>query len=429
MEVEVAVTDHFYVFDNVAVFPTRPTLQNFPNFQQKILNAGYNINQVDGLVFAAVTSNHLITEAVFDDLKLFGCAVLNLKSQAIDFFRVENESRFIKSRILDIISNTISDDIYLDLYTNNPNFDIDANYFVKYGFIEPKLVKGAIRLKYSKRPSTKLTLMQIRVAVASLKSDVVVIHIFLPKVVAITLSKCIKEINEAAGNLSILKYNDSGVAIMGLNSDNITSGDEGSVGLPEQYSPFVFHTHPDHITREYKAFISWPSGQDMMVVVLSFFQFRNQLAHFVPSPEGIWIIHVTPEFQKLLIKLRTKNSYTCAHGILGAIHQIFTQFEDPRSAELVEAINRYNIGGQYLAATKKYKLSNLMSDVPELNDDCQHEIYEDAQLFNVSLIKWKHFTESAEEGVYLTFDYVSDILGGLPPIIFPSSDPILSVEM
>jgi hypothetical protein len=237
--------------------------------------------------------------------------------------------------------------------------------------------------------------------------------------VAVTLSKCLKEINEAAGNLSIVKYILTGTAVMGLNSDNIKSGDEGSVGLPEKYSPFVFHTHPDHITREFKTFISWPSGQDMMVVALSFLQFRDQLVHFVPSPEGLWSIHVTPEFQKLLVTLRSNNSFLCTQTILDAIHKVFTQFETPRSALQIEAIDRYNVGGQYLAATKNYKLSNLFADVPQLNQDCKAEVSVDAQLFNVSLIKWKRFSETADEGVFLTFDYISDIAGGLSPFFFP----------
>lgn len=419
MEVEVTI-DHFYVFDNVAVFPVKSAIDHFPKFQQKIYNSGYDISHNHRIIFAAVTSEHLITPTIFDNLQLFGCAVFNLQISAVDYFKVENESMAVKTRLLDVITNNIHGDIFMDMVTKNPNFDVDATYFVKYGFIEPKLINNTIRLRYVPRPATKLTLMQIRSAVASLKpSNILSLDMFIPKVVAVTLSKCLKEINEAAGNLSIVKYILTGTAVMGLNSDNIKSGDEGSVGLPEKYSPFVFHTHPDHITREFKAFISWPSGQDMMVVALSFLQFRDQLVHFVPSPEGLWSIHVTPEFQKLLVALRSNNSFPCAQTILDAIHKVFTQFETPRSALQIEAIDRYNIGGQYLAATKNYKLSNLFADVPQLNQDCKAEVSVDAQLFNVSLIKWKRFSETADEGVFLTFDYISDIAGGLSPFFFP----------
>lgn len=418
MDYEVTV-DHFYVFDNVAVFPVQSAIDHFPNFQKLMNNSGYDISHNHRIIFAAVVSDNLITSATFDSLQLYGVAILNLQTRAIDYFKIYDDSIVVKSRLLDVITNNIKGDIFMDMYTKNPNFDIDATYFVKYGFIEPQLIHGIIRLRYVERPSTKLTLMQIRSAVTSLKSNVVILNMFVPKVVATTLSKCIKEINEAAGNLSIVKYIDNNVALIGLNSDNIKSGDADSVGLPDKYSPFVFHTHPDHITREFKAFISWPSGQDMMVVALSFLQYRDQLVHFVVSPEGLWSIHVTPEFQKLLVRLRTKNSHPCTQSILDAVYNVFTKFETPRLTGAIEAIDRYNIGGQYLATTKNYKLSNLFTDVPQLQQDCKTDVVADAQLFNVSLIKWKRFSENTEEGVHLTFDYLVDIPGGLSPFFFP----------
>jgi hypothetical protein len=418
MDYEVVV-NHFYVFDNVAVFPVKAAIDHFPIFQQKIVNSGYDISHNHRIIFAAVTSDHLITSSTFDSLKVFGVAIFNLQSRAIDYFMVENDFVSVKTRLLDVITQKIQGNIFMDIYTTNLNFDVDVTFLVKYGFIEPKLINKMIRLRYVQRPSTKLTLMQIRSAVASLKSNVLLFYMFIPKVVATTLSKCIKEINEASGNLSIVKYINTNVALMGLNSDNIKSGDEGSVGLPDKYSPFVFHTHPDHITREFKAFISWPSGQDMMVVALSYIHYRDQLVHFVASPEGLWSIHVTSEFQKLLVYLRTKDAKPCIQSILDAIHKVFTKFENPRSALEIEAIDRYNIGSQYLSATKNYKLSNLFTDVPQLVHDCKTDVSEDAQLFNVSLIKWKRFSETVDEGVFLTFDYISDIPGGLSPFFFP----------
>lgn len=417
METEVII-NHFYVFDNIAVFPVKIAINFFPNFKQKILNTGYDISHNNKIVFAAVTSNNLITSHNFDQLVLYGCAIFNLLTKSIDYLKVDNDSIFIKSRLLDIITRNIQGDIYIDLYTNNLNFDVDIVYFVKYGFIEPQLINNIIRLKYVKRASTKVVLMQIKSAIASLKTNVLLLNIFIPKVVAITLSKCIREITEASGTFSIVKYLENNVALIGLNSDNIKTGNEGSVALPDKYSPLIFHTHPDHITREFKAFISWPSGQDMMNVALSYLQFRDQLAHFVASPEGLWIIHITLEFQKILIKLRTKNSYKCSQQVLDAIYKVFTEFETPRLITQIDAIDRYNIGSQYLSVVKNYKLSNLISTVPDIRNDCMSDISEDAQLFNVSLIKWKKFSESAEEGVHLSFDYVPDIPGGLSPFFF-----------
>ena len=200
MEVEVDI-NHFYVFNNVVVFPVKEAINYFPNFQKKILNSGYDISHNHRIIFAAVTSNQLITPETFDNLQLFGCAIFNLETKSIDYFKVENDSKIVKTRILDIITNNIHDDIFMDMVIKNPNFDVDATYFVKYGFIEPKLINNIIRLKYVKRPSTKLTLLQIKAAVTSLKTNVSILNMFIPKVVAVTLSNCLKEINEASGNL------------------------------------------------------------------------------------------------------------------------------------------------------------------------------------------------------------------------------------
>lgn len=417
MDIEMVI-DHFFVFDNIAVFPIQLAYDSFPKFVDYINLANYDVSHVYRIVFAAVTSEHLITVQTFDNLQLFGCAIFNLLTRNIDYFSYDN-STIVKTRLLDVITQNLQGEIYINLYIKNLNFDIDANFFIKYGFIEPQLADSYIRLKYVKRPSKKLTMMQIMVALSSTKFNVLILKMFIPKVVATTLSKYLNEVNEASGNLSIFKYIRDNVALLGLNSDNIITGTEGEVGLPEKYSPFVFHTHPDHITREFKAFISWPSGQDMMVVALSYLEFRDQLVHFVPGPEGIWTIHITPEFQKLLVKLRTYNVYECSKSILESIFKVFTFFETPRLTEAVEAIDRYNIGYQYLATVKNYNLSRLFTDVPEIKESCKSEISEDAQLFNVSLIKWKHFSETPEEGVYLSFDYIVDIHGGLAPFLFP----------
>lgn len=412
------VDDHFFVFDNVAVFTASSAIDYFPVFSQKMNNASYDFDDGKKIVFAAVTSKNLITMSNFDLLEVHGLAILNMENKVIDFFHVENNAPAIKTRILDVITHNFQDEIFMDIVFNNLNFDVDALFLVKYGFCEPLLIDKVIRLRYIQRPSIKLTLMQIQSVVASLKSDVLIFQMFIPKVVATTLSKCIDELNEAAGNLSIVKYIETNVALMGLNSNNIQSGDEGNVGLPAAYSPFVFHTHPDHITREFKAFISWPSGQDMMLVAQSFINFRDQLVHFVASPEGLWTIHITPEFQKLLVYLRTKNSKKCVESLLDAIHKVFTQFEKPRLAEEVRPINRFAVRQEYLSTTKKYKLSNLFTHVPQLAVDCKYDVQDDAQLFNVSLIKWKRFSETGDEGVSLTFDYISDIPGGLSPFFF-----------
>jgi hypothetical protein len=417
--VEVRRTLEFYVFDNIAVFPIKMVDDYFPKFRIRVGNSGYDINHNNRIAFAAVVSNHLISSENFDNLQLFGVAIYNIQTLTIDHFVVENDSLIVKNRLLDVITHNIKD-VYIDIDAQRT----DIEFLIKRGFIEPKLrttcdpkCKSRINMRYVPRPSTKLTLMQVKAIQTSLRYDVLKLQVFIPKIVATTLSRLISEVNEAAGNLSIVKYLEGGAALIGLSSENINMGTVGAVHIPEAYSPLVFHTHPDHVTREFKAFISWPSGQDMMTIAMSYLQFRNQLAHFVVSPEGLWVVHLTPEFQKLLVSLRTSNAYECSQAIMNAIFHVFTTFESPRLAANVEALDRHYTSLQYLETTKTYKLSNLVADVPSLGDSCKKEVSADSQLFDVDLIKWKRFS-NPEEGVLLIFEYISDIPGGLSPFFF-----------
>jgi hypothetical protein len=421
MEVEDTL-DHFHVVDNVAIFPLYLTIK-LPNFSKLLRESGYDVDVTNThiIAFAAVNSTSLITFERFDMLYPFGMAIFDKSASCITHLSADDDSMAVTGRILDSVSHSIKGDMYLEIRTNNPNFDVHANFFVKYGFLEPTISENkTIRMKYTSRPSTKQTLAQIRSLVASLKTNVSKLKVFIPLVVADTLSKYLSEINEAAGNLEIARYMQDEVAVLGLDSDNIINGSEGDVTLPEKYSPFVFHTHPDHINRKTKSFLSWPSGQDMMLVAYSYIEKKDQLMHLVPSHDGIWVIHVTTEFQKLLVLLRANNLRRCAEGILTAIRDVFVGFETPRQADVVAAIDRHTIAARYLALTKTYTLTRLVKDVPSLQEACVNfTVAEDAQLYNVSLIKWKRFSETYEKGVHLTFDYNVDHDGRLPPYFIP----------
>jgi hypothetical protein len=79
-------------------------------------------------------------------------------------------------------------------------------FLVKYGFAEPTLVNNSVVLKYVKRVLPETTLSVIQEIVGSIKTNLYTIKVFMPKVVAETLSKCVKFINEAAGIISLVKY-------------------------------------------------------------------------------------------------------------------------------------------------------------------------------------------------------------------------------
>jgi hypothetical protein len=223
MEVEDTL-DHFHVVDNVAIFPLYLTIK-LPNFSKLLRESGYDVDVTNThiIAFAAVNSTSLITFERFDMLYPFGMAIFDKSASCITHLSADDDSMAVTGRILDSVSHSIKGDMYLEIRTNNPNFDVHANFFVKYGFLEPTISENkTIRMKYTSRPSTKQTLAQIRSLVASLKTNVSKLKVFIPLVVADTLSKYLSEINEAAGNLEIARYMQDEVAVLGLDSDTVS---------------------------------------------------------------------------------------------------------------------------------------------------------------------------------------------------------------
>lgn len=410
--------DYMYVYDNISVFPAKFVTQ-FPKFLNYLKYSKYDYSMLESnnrILFVAVNSNELITISTFDNCVFFGFAIVNILNQSLEVIMSEDNSRNIKIRLLDVVTHLFTNNLYVRLTIDNVNFDVDVVFLVEYGFGDPTLIDNSIvLLKYIKRILPETTLSIIQEIVGSIKTNLYTIKVFIPRVVAETLSKCVKYINEAAGVLSLVKYNENGVGILGLNSENITEGGLDAVNLPSQRAPFVFHSHPDKVTREYGAFISWPSGQDMRVVASQYLADMDQLAHFVIGPEGIWVIHLTPGFQTILQVLKESQNVDCGNAILEAVYQTFTKFDYDRDIS-TDPIERYKASDRYLSAVKHYRVSNLFSDVPVAKDICKPQLQEDVRLFDVNLLKWKLFDRG---GVQLSFSYILDIRGGLSFFIFP----------
>lgn len=401
----------FYVYDNIAVFQTRQ-VKDFPRFSQ-YLAADIGSLETNRVLFVAVSSQHYITRETFDTCSFFGFGIVDADTHLLE--SISTNYKPVKVRILDV-STHFFPELQIKLYIDNANFDVDVVFLVNYGFEKPALIDKFIILKYVSRVTPESTLARIQDIVSSMRRDLYTIKVMIPKVVAETLSKCVKYVNEAAGVLSLVKYNEEGVAILGLNSENIFEGGLDSVAIPEQRAPFVFHSHPDKITREYNAFISWPSGQDMRVVAQQYLLDRDQLAHFVIGPEGIWVIHLTPGFQRILQELKTTGNLDCGDAILEAIYQTFTKFDYARDIS-TDPIERHKVSDDYMSAVKNYRISNLFNDVPTAKQICQPQLSEDVRLFDVNLLKWKMFDNKL--GVTLAFSYILDMRGGLSFFILP----------
>lgn len=405
--------DHMYVYDNIAVFPFKFIL-NFKKCMLYLQKLEYNpfIIQPDNrILFVAVNYTYMINVNTFDNCDFFGFAVANIGNLFLENLTANNNDNNIKIRILDVVTNFFTtNDLYTNIIIDNPNFDVDVVFLTKYGFRNPQLINSSIILKYMRLISPEATQKLILNMVASIaeQSNICTIKIFLPIVVANTLSKYVKYMNESSGVLSVVKYNNDGVGILGLNSNNIIEGTIDNVESP--HGTFVFHTHPDNVTTSYDAFISWPSGQDLASTVYMYLNDKDQLAHFVVSPEGIWIIHITPEFQTILLDLKKNKNIDCGSEILESIRSKFTEFDNYRNKR-VNPIERHLYSDRYTSTIKNYKISNLFSDIPKVKLICNPIQELNFRLFNVNLVEWE--TIFNNNGVELLFTYISDPDGGL----------------
>ena len=420
MEYQITV-DHFYVLDSVAVFPAG-LLGNFPEFVSKAGKLGhFKLTKVkDSIVFAAVRSPTLITPETFDQAHVDGYAVVNARTKTIDVLLTQNNKILVKHKLLDKIIETFEDELYVRLDVNSKNLEDDSAVYSKYGFIDPDIDKDNeyITLKYVKRIKSYETLTRIKDIINSIRNDKCVLKLFIPIDVAEVLSKCVKFMYESAGNLSISKYTENGIAVVSINSDHIVEGTKHNVHLPKEYSPIVFHSHPDHATRELEAYIMWPSGLDMRTITGVYMGDKDQLVHFVVSPEGMWAVHISIAFQRMLMFLKRARLYDCANEVIERIKDVFGGIENVRGMS-INPIERHKAELFFSEKVKKYTIGKLAKDVPSLIHVC-HAIdpnSKDAPLFDTELIKWKRFDEY--NGVYLSYDYVPDTQGGLPPFIQP----------
>lgn len=281
------------------------------------------------------------------------------------------------------------------------------------GFSNPSSVSDGIELclNYSSSPTLNMIATEI---VSWGTNGVAKIKCFFPIELAKSLSPLLHASTEIAGEISIKAYNKEGVGLLASNIDQIVGGDSGTVSVVP--GVFNFHTHPDICYRNMACFMGWPSGQDMVAVVYEFFKDHHIITHFVISSEGVWYIHMTPEFQQTLLSLKRTQDEQCGLMMIEKIKSVFDRLEIGRSHQTVDPIIRHRAKKDYLDIVNNYKLSNLFTDFPELSTTCGGSITQDALLYRVDLIKWKTISNG---GKLLEFDYIVDPEAGttafLPP--------------
>lgn len=382
----------------------------------------------DGLLFFIVSNSNEANRDNFNQSNILGYANVIVSENIAEIIELqsENNNYRIQEHLLRYIFNFFLLKILkIKIDLANPNWKSNIDFYINLGFANPeKNIDETMSLTLVDKINIEETSIQLNNLISSLVSKKCKLKIYFGKTLANTLASYLKKPYEVAGKIFIGRY-ENGIGILGFNTETLIKGDQQNfvVALPEN-APISFHTHPDICYKEFGCFLGWPSGPDMRSIPYKYLQNDDILVHFVISSEGIWLIHPTVQFQQLMRSLKQASDETCGFSLLESILNTFTFFEQGRQYELVQPTERHVVKKQFLKIAKHFKISDLASNIPELQQYCSQYITKDALLFNVDIIKWKKF--STDEGVNLSFDYIPDPEGGLSCFIPINLSLILS---
>jgi hypothetical protein len=238
-----------------------------------------------------------------------------------------------------------------------------------------------------------------------------------PTNLAAALSPLVQQKFEVGGNICISSVSESSghnILTLSFRSENIVYGPEvnqfspGAVNIPNNLlTPFSFHTHPDITTTVNNAYIAWPSSLDMAVIISSYIMFSNVLAHFVVTSEGIWVIYITPLFQKFLCDLRNSNNFDILKLIVSRLQDHFSNIEHYRVSNFVEPSLRYKIKNEFIQESNKLKINTVIAELGI--SYANQNVNDNFNLFKLKLLKWKLLMK---RNVFLKFPYFIDPPGG-----------------
>lgn len=384
----------------------------FPGVKAKLLNVLLNNLNPNGVIFLYISQGGEITIDNIDTLDIDSVAIVDPLNGGEVISEIYSSSGKIDNLLQTIVSIFDKVSLWIKVKENDWN-QITFNYLIEFGFAKPVMMDNNIYMKY-KRPVSKRTIVQkLEAMISSVQTNKAVLKVKFPKSMASLFSTYVHKEFEVSGKIAIKSYDDNKVATLAFDKFTLIEGSKENFVTPlAEKAPLSFHTHPDVCYIEYGCFVGWPSGQDMGVIPYRYLMNDDILAHFVVSAEGIWVMHLSYDFQKILYQLKARSDDECGNQLIEAIGNKFGNVETSRQYKNVNPMERHIIKANYIDMVNSYKLTNLANDIPELVNKCNLSITNDSLLYNIELIKWKTFTES--DGIQMEFDYFPDPDGGLP---------------
>lgn len=363
------------------------------------------------VVVAKVTTKGMLSELSLDNVDtVLGYALMNMDTDELLY--ISNASFKIQSNIMISIQKLLKDVFSYRLMIDEPNFNAVKTFLVDHGFLDPvydSTTKSIILTCYPHMPKSA-TITAINKIVSAIKSDSNKIMFVVPGAVAQLMIKTLDYMTEAFGSISITRINSAGEAILGLSYSDITSGSADRV-VAEFKTNISFHTHPDVLTTEHGVYVSWPSANDVKVFTRHFVNSDYpQLMHVVVSPEGMWVMKLTIQFQALLRILIKFGLETCIDQILDGVNEKLAPYDVIRSTVSVPAHDRNIQRKEYLSTVNGITLRAVAP--PDVCNVARK--YYKSTLYQIELIKWQRFTE--QEPVQIFCEYIPDPTHNLPII-------------
>jgi hypothetical protein len=357
----------FYVCDTqrIVTFHSR-NIDMFPAIKTQLMSV-YSGPFDDNPIFFSLAQGDKITVDTLDSLTVNGFAIINNLNGNKVISYLNGINSIIVKNILDVVTGTIHETkIWIRIYKNTWTQTL-INFLIEYGFAKPHILEGDIYMKYIRPISRKVLVHKLKTMIRALESNRSVLKVWFSSKIAHLFATYIHKPFEVAGNLSIKEYNDQGTGILFFDEFNLLEGSKDTFVAPlAENAQLSFHTHPDICYKEFGCFLGWPSGQDMEVIPYNYLINKDILAHFVVSAEGIWVMHLTYDFQKILYQLKEKKSEKCGKMLIDAIGQKFRDIEIGRQYHHVSPLERHNTKKKYIDMVNNYKITNLAQDIPML---------------------------------------------------------------
>lgn len=407
---------YFFSCENIAIISSK-ALKNYPQIESYVFTHVQPTKSV--LVFAV--KEVFVTKDTFNSSTPIGFANVVIETNHVRVTPLLGIDNDVKKRLLEYIINFFTIPIVIEVNLDGQMVN-DVNFFSSMGFGDPTPnpnTNRSVDMKLVPMSNYVDNLNKI-MNIAQSAPFMCKIKTFFPKTLASTLISYLSEPIEVGGKICITRYakdsEGSDVAVLGFNTSEVVQGDKTSFTVnipPDKQSPFSFHTHPDVCYTTFGCFLGWPSGPDIAFVTSNYLDNRDVLAHFVVCSEGIWVIHLRPQFQRLLYEL--KNQYStdqCQIKLVEFIKKSFIFLEGQRQYELISPAERTSTRNKFIQVSKNLKISDYKGTDVEIT--CSPFVREDALLFDIDLIKWKTFESNK---VIMTFSYIVDPVGGLPCMI------------